>query len=52
MITKLSDGKDVELVIEAVTEDMEIKKKVFEDLDRIIQERAILASNTSSLKDY
>ncbi len=47
--TKLSDGKDVELVIEAVTEDMEIKKKVFEDLDRIIQERAILASNTSSL---
>lgn len=47
--TKLSEGKDTELVIEAVTEDIEIKKKVFKELDCTIHEQAILASNTSSL---
>jgi len=39
----------VDLVIEAVFEDMEIKKTVFEQLDRVCKPGAILASNTSTL---
>lgn len=38
-----------DLVIEAVFEDMEIKRKVFSKLDEVCSERAILATNTSSL---
>lgn len=41
---------DVELVIEAVVEDLGVKQELFIDLDRIIEsETAILASNTSSI---
>ncbi|OWU86082.1 3-hydroxyacyl-CoA dehydrogenase [Oceanicola sp. 22II-s10i] len=40
---------DVDLVIEAVFEKMEIKKEIFEKLDRICKPGAILASNTSYL---
>jgi 3-hydroxyacyl-CoA dehydrogenase len=40
---------DVDLVIEAVFEDMEIKKTVFGQLDRLCKPAAILASNTSTL---
>ena len=40
---------DVDLVIEAVFEDMELKKSVFERLDSIAKPGAILASNTSYL---
>lgn len=47
--TEIADGKDVDLVIEAVTENIEIKKQVFKNLDNFIQDQAILASNTSSL---
>ena len=39
----------VDLVIEAVFEDLEIKKAVFEQLDRVCKPGAILASNTSTL---
>jgi len=39
----------VDLVIEAVFEDMEIKKAVFEQLDKICKPGTILASNTSTL---
>lgn len=42
------DLKDVDLVIEAVPENLELKKKVFEDLSRSLP-NAILTSNTSSL---
>jgi 3-hydroxybutyryl-CoA dehydrogenase len=45
----LADGKDVDLVIEAIVEDFEVKKKVFQELDELVQPKAILASNTSSL---
>jgi 3-hydroxyacyl-CoA dehydrogenase len=38
-----------DLVIEAVFEDMEIKKTVFDQLDRVCKPGAILASNTSTL---
>ena len=40
---------DTDLVIEAVFEDFEIKKDVFNILDRVCGEKTILASNTSSL---
>jgi 3-hydroxyacyl-CoA dehydrogenase len=43
------DLAEVDLVIEAVFEDMEIKKKVFQTLDGICKVGAILASNTSTL---
>jgi len=38
-----------DLVIEAVTEDLDLKKKVFADLDRITPSGAVLATNTSAL---
>lgn len=41
--------KDVDLVIEAVFEDMGVKQKVFETLDATCKPGAILASNTSTL---
>ena len=40
---------DVDLVIEAVFEDMAVKKQVFAELDRVCKPGAILASNTSYL---
>jgi 3-hydroxyacyl-CoA dehydrogenase len=40
-------GRD--LVVEAVFEDMGLKKKIFSELDRVMQPGAILASNTSNL---
>lgn len=45
----LQDAKNVELVIEAAVENMEIKTKIFSQLDEIAPEHTILASNTSSL---
>ena len=47
--TDLNDAREVDLVIEAAVENMEIKKKIFAQLDEIAPEHAILASNTSSL---
>jgi 3-hydroxyacyl-CoA dehydrogenase len=43
------DFADVDLVIEAVFEDMGIKKEIFSTLDRVCRQGAILASNTSTL---
>jgi 3-hydroxyacyl-CoA dehydrogenase len=43
------DIKTADLVIEAVFEDMQVKKQVFEKLDRAAKKGAILASNTSTL---
>jgi 3-hydroxyacyl-CoA dehydrogenase len=40
---------DVDLVIEAVFESMDVKHQVFENLDKVIKPGAILASNTSAL---
>jgi 3-hydroxybutyryl-CoA dehydrogenase len=47
--TDLQDAKNVDLIIEAAVENMEIKTKIFSQLDEIAPEHAILASNTSSL---
>ncbi|OQW32913.1 MAG: hypothetical protein A4E19_06055 [Nitrospira sp. SG-bin1] len=41
--------KDVDLVIEAVSEDMKLKELVFRELDQVCPRGAILASNTSAL---
>jgi enoyl-CoA hydratase/3-hydroxyacyl-CoA dehydrogenase len=41
--------EDVDLIIEAVPEVMDIKKKVFGDLEKVCPEHTIFASNTSSL---
>ena len=45
----LEDLAACDLVIEAVFENMEVKKEVFGKLDRIVKQGAILASNTSAL---
>lgn len=42
-------AKDIDLAIEAVPENMEIKKKVFSALDSLAPPHALLASNTSTL---
>jgi len=47
--TSTKDFSDCDLVIEAVVEDMDLKKKVFAELDKICSRHAILASNTSCL---
>lgn len=47
--TQLTAGKDADLVIEAVPEKLAIKQELFRELDQIVQDKAILASNTSSL---
>jgi 3-hydroxybutyryl-CoA dehydrogenase len=47
--TNLEDANKVQLVIEAATENKEIKLGIFRKLDEIAPEDAILASNTSSL---
>jgi 3-hydroxybutyryl-CoA dehydrogenase len=47
--TDLADAKEVDLVIEAAVENMEVKTKIFRQLDEITPQHTILASNTSSL---
>ena len=41
--------RDVDLVIEAVYENLELKQKIFRELDGLLKPEAILASNTSAL---
>ncbi|WP_221567333.1 3-hydroxybutyryl-CoA dehydrogenase [Alkalihalobacillus sp. TS-13] len=47
--TDLNNASDVDLVVEAVVENIDIKSKLFSHLDEIAPEHAILATNTSSL---
>lgn len=47
--TALDDLKDCALVVEAVTENFEIKKQIFQKLDQICGPDSILSSNTSSI---
>ena len=46
---KYEDLKNADIVIEAVFEDMAVKKTVFETLDKVMKKGAILASNTLTL---
>ncbi len=47
--TALEAAKDCQLVVEAVTESMELKKQIFTTLDAVAPANTILASNTSSI---
>jgi len=45
----MADLKDVDFVIEAVIEDLDLKKRVFNELDELCKPDVILATNTSSM---
>ncbi|MGH7467698.1 MAG: 3-hydroxyacyl-CoA dehydrogenase family protein [Longimicrobiales bacterium] len=47
--TELEALKDADIIIEAVTEDLQLKNDMFRTLDRVCPPHTILASNTSSL---
>ena len=47
--TNVEDFADCDLIVEAVVENMDLKKKIFADLDRICPSHAVLATNTSCL---
>jgi len=47
--TELEALQDADIIIEAVTEDLDLKNQMFHTLDRVCGERTIFASNTSSL---
>ncbi|MBA3770574.1 MAG: 3-hydroxybutyryl-CoA dehydrogenase [Blastocatellia bacterium] len=47
--TDLEDLKNCSLIVEAATENFEVKKNIFERLDAITSANAILSSNTSSI---
>jgi 3-hydroxybutyryl-CoA dehydrogenase len=47
--TDMNLAEDCDLVVEAAVENMEIKKQIFAELDRICKPETILATNTSSL---
>ncbi|MBC2579933.1 3-hydroxybutyryl-CoA dehydrogenase [Clostridium sp. DJ247] len=47
--TDLNLAADCDLIVEAAVENMEIKKQIFRELDKICKAETILASNTSSL---
>lgn len=49
LTTKVEDLKDVDLVIEAVPENIDLKKKVWAELDATVNPDAIFATNTSGL---
>lgn len=48
-VTALSELKDSEVVIEAIVENLDIKRKLFVELEALVAQTTILASNTSSL---
>lgn len=51
-ITKVTDWRklaDCDMVIESISEDLELKKEVFRELDKLCPEHVVLASNTSTL---
>ena len=47
--TSLDDLKDCSLIVEAATENFDIKKQIFEKLDQLAPSETILSSNTSSI---
>jgi 3-hydroxybutyryl-CoA dehydrogenase len=48
-VTELTALADADLVIEAIVENIEVKRKVFAELESVVSKHCILASNTSSL---
>jgi 3-hydroxybutyryl-CoA dehydrogenase len=49
LTTDLADLADCDLVIEAALEELELKREIFAELDRVTRPEAILATNTSAL---
>jgi 3-hydroxybutyryl-CoA dehydrogenase len=49
LTTDLDDLADCDLVIEAALEDLDLKRELFADLDRLLKPDAIVATNTSAL---
>jgi 3-hydroxybutyryl-CoA dehydrogenase len=49
LTTELADLRDCDLVIEAVLEELPLKREVFAELDRVCRPEAVLATNTSAL---
>jgi len=49
LTTELADLADCDLVIEAVLEELDLKRQVFAELDRVTRPDALLATNTSAL---
>jgi len=49
MSLDLQDASDVDIIIEAAVENMEVKQSIFKQIDQIAPAHAILATNTSSL---
>jgi len=47
--TNAEDAKDCDIVVEAIIEDMNVKKELFKKLDEVCKPETILATNTSSL---
>jgi len=47
--TQLADLKDADIIIEAATENLDLKLKLLKDVDALARPEAILASNTSSI---
>jgi 3-hydroxybutyryl-CoA dehydrogenase len=47
--TKMEDLKDVDFIIEVIIEVMDVKKKVFAELDELTRKEVILSTNTSSM---
>ena len=47
--TKLDGACDADFIIEAIVEELELKKSIFRQLDELIREEVILATNTSSI---
>ena len=47
--TKLEDLKDADLIIEAIFENIKVKKELFQELDKICKKETYFASNTSTI---
>ena len=47
--TKLDDLKNVDLIIEAIFENVQVKKQLFMELDKLCKKECIFASNTSTI---
>ena len=48
-VTSLAHFKDCDLIVEAIVEDLAAKQSVFSELEKVIRQDAVLATNTSSL---
>lgn len=45
----INDLKDMDFIVEAATENIDLKLKIFKELDQIVKKEALLTSNTSSI---